>query len=87
MILVWVHCDFTQFSDHFSAMGLQDGCIVFHSRMSTLCFQGLLTDGSGFESYPASLTLPAESGVLPVKLSGLTKESGELAIIGEWGEG
>ena len=49
----------------------------------TLCFQGLMTEGTEFESYPTSLTLPAESGPFPVKIMGLPKKPGQLTVIGE----
>ena len=45
-------------------------------------FQGLMTEGCQFESYPASLTLPAESGPFQVKVTGNASESGELSILG-----
>ena len=44
--------------------------------------QGLLTEGPQFESYPSSLSLPAESGAVHVKLTGVPKEAGLLTIQG-----
>ncbi|ELU16047.1 hypothetical protein CAPTEDRAFT_114828 [Capitella teleta] len=43
---------------------------------------GLLTEGIKFESYPSSLSLPAESGPFHVKLTGVPKESGSLVVHG-----
>ncbi|XP_064652113.1 trafficking protein particle complex subunit 9-like isoform X2 [Lineus longissimus] len=43
---------------------------------------GLLTEGVEFESYPANLSLPAESGPYPVKILCTPKGSGQLNVIG-----
>jgi hypothetical protein len=45
--------------------------------------QRLLTSGVVFESLPASLSLPPESGPHPVILSGTPKEIGELEVLGK----
>lgn len=44
--------------------------------------QGLLPDGIAFETFPASLSLPAESGPYPVNLLGTPRSAGELIILG-----
>ncbi|XP_076361025.1 LOW QUALITY PROTEIN: trafficking protein particle complex subunit brun [Tachypleus tridentatus] len=43
---------------------------------------GLLADGIAFESFPACLSLPAESGPYPVNLLGTPRGTGELQILG-----
>ncbi|KAM8882831.1 trafficking protein particle complex subunit 9 isoform 1-T1 [Synchiropus picturatus] len=43
---------------------------------------GLLTSGVEFESLPAALSLPAESGLYPVTLVGIPQTSGNIAING-----
>lgn len=42
----------------------------------------LMTDGVAFESHPTSLTLPPESGPVPVQLSGIPRGNGKLEILG-----
>ncbi|XP_015791675.2 protein brunelleschi [Tetranychus urticae] len=42
----------------------------------------LLTDGVAFQTYPTSLTLPAESGPFPIQLTGTPLNSGKLDILG-----
>nr|XP_033789554.1 trafficking protein particle complex subunit 9 isoform X3 [Geotrypetes seraphini]XP_033789555.1 trafficking protein particle complex subunit 9 isoform X3 [Geotrypetes seraphini]XP_033789556.1 trafficking protein particle complex subunit 9 isoform X3 [Geotrypetes seraphini]XP_033789557.1 trafficking protein particle complex subunit 9 isoform X3 [Geotrypetes seraphini] len=43
---------------------------------------GLLTSGVDFESLPAALSLPAESGLYPVTLVGVPRTTGQIAING-----
>lgn len=47
------------------------------------CFQGLLTSGVEFESLPAALSLPAESGLYPVTLVGVPRTAGNITVNGE----
>lgn len=47
--------------------------------------QGLITEGVEFDTFPATPSLPAESGPCLVKLVGLPKAAGELNIIGKNG--
>lgn len=42
----------------------------------------LITDGIPFQTYPTSLTLPAESGPFPIQLTGTPLSSGKLDILG-----
>lgn len=46
-------------------------------------FQGLLTTGVEFESLPAALSLPAESGLYPVTLVGVPQTTGQITINGK----
>lgn len=46
-------------------------------------FQGLLTSGVDFESLPAALSLPAESGLYPVTLVGVPRTAGTITVSGE----
>lgn len=48
-----------------------------------LSFQGLLTSGVEFESLPAALSLPAESGLYPVTLVGVPRTAGNITVNGE----
>lgn len=58
---------------------------------SGLCFlivllhflQGLLTSGVEFESLPAALSLPAESGLYPVTLVGVPQTTGMITVNGK----
>lgn len=53
------------------------------------CFtiiQGLLTSGVEFESLPAALSLPAESGLYPVTLVGVPRTAGNITVNGESSE-
>ncbi|XP_038615904.1 trafficking protein particle complex subunit 9 [Tachyglossus aculeatus] len=43
---------------------------------------GLLTSGVEFESLPAALSLPAESGLYPVTLVGVPQTTGQIAVNG-----
>ncbi|XP_074120839.1 trafficking protein particle complex subunit 9 isoform X1 [Sminthopsis crassicaudata] len=43
---------------------------------------GLLTSGVEFESLPAALSLPAESGLYPVTLVGVPRSTGQISING-----
>ena len=56
---------------------------------AVLChlLQGLLTSGVEFESLPAALSLPAESGLYPVTLVGVPQTTGTIAVNGKqvWG--
>lgn len=45
--------------------------------------QGLLTSGVEFESLPAALSLPAESGLYPVTLVGVPRTSGNITVNGK----
>ena len=47
--------------------------------------QGLITSGVEFESLPAALSLPAESGLYPVTLVGVPKIPGPITITGTFG--
>ena len=47
------------------------------------CIQGLLTSGVEFESLPAALSLPAESGLYPVTLVGLPRTAGNITVNGQ----
>lgn len=47
------------------------------------CFQGLLTSGVEFESLPAALSLPAESGLYPVTLVGVPRTAGNITVNGQ----
>lgn len=50
----------------------------------SICFpQGLLTAGVEFESLPAALSLPAESGLYPVTLVGVPQTTGQITINGK----
>lgn len=51
--------------------------------LSPPCFQGLLTSGVEFESLPAALSLPAESGLYPVTLVGVPRTAGNITVNGE----
>lgn len=51
---------------------------------SIFVFKGLLADSIPFESFPACLSLPAESGPYPVNLLGTPLSSGELQILGNY---
>lgn len=42
----------------------------------------LITDGIPFQTYPTSLTLPAESGPFPIQLTGTPLSFGKLEILG-----
>lgn len=46
-------------------------------------FQSLLTSGVEFESLPAALSLPAESGLYPVTLVGVPRTAGNITVNGE----
>lgn len=51
-----------------------------------LSVQGLLTSGVDFESLPAALSLPAESGLYPVTLVGVPQTTGTITVNGKsWG--
>ncbi|KAI5100868.1 trafficking protein particle complex subunit 9 isoform X1, partial [Silurus meridionalis] len=43
---------------------------------------GLLTSGVDFESLPAALSLPAESGLYPVTLVGVPRTAGTITVVG-----
>lgn len=45
--------------------------------------QGLLTSGVEFESLPAALSLPAESGLYPVTLVGVPQTTGMITVNGK----
>lgn len=47
------------------------------------CIQGLLTSGVEFESLPAALSLPAESGLYPVTLVGVPRTAGNITVNGQ----
>lgn len=47
--------------------------------------QGLLTSGVEFESLPAALSLPAESGLYPVTLVGVPQSAGQITVSGKCG--
>lgn len=49
------------------------------------CIQGLLTSGVEFESLPAALSLPAESGLYPVTLVGVPRTAGNITVNGQCG--
>lgn len=49
----------------------------------TFFFQGLLTTGVEFESLPAALSLPAESGLYPVTLVGVPQTTGQITVNGK----
>ena len=54
-----------------------------HSRVSCRPLQGLLTSGVEFESLPAALSLPAESGLYPVTLVGVPQTTGTITVNGK----
>lgn len=60
--------------------GLGLGC-AHRCPLSTL--QGLLTSGVEFESLPAALSLPAESGLYPVTLVGVPQTTGTITVNGK----
>lgn len=43
-----------------------------------------MTSGVDFESLPAALSLPAESGLYPVTLVGVPRTAGNITISGEF---
>ncbi|CAH2286014.1 trafficking particle complex subunit 9 isoform X1 [Pelobates cultripes] len=51
----------------------------FELRVETM---GLLTSGVDFESLPAALSLPAESGLYPVTLVGVPRTTGQITVNG-----
>ncbi|XP_069588054.1 trafficking protein particle complex subunit 9 [Ranitomeya imitator] len=51
----------------------------FELRVETM---GLLTSGVEFESLPAALSLPAESGLYPVTLVGVPRTTGQISVNG-----
>ncbi|KAG8441588.1 hypothetical protein GDO86_010680 [Hymenochirus boettgeri] len=51
----------------------------FELRVETM---GLLTSGVEFESLPAALSLPAESGLYPVTLVGVPRTTGQITVNG-----
>uniref|UniRef100_A0A8C1GQR9 Trafficking protein particle complex 9 n=1 Tax=Cyprinus carpio TaxID=7962 RepID=A0A8C1GQR9_CYPCA len=58
---------------------------VLTTVLYILCYcvhQGLLTSGVDFESLPAALSLPAESGLYPVTLVGVPRTAGNITING-----
>lgn len=61
-------------------MGPGGGC-----THCVLCrpLQGLLTSGVEFESLPAALSLPAESGLYPVTLVGVPQTTGTITVNGK----
>lgn len=52
-------------------------------RVSCRPPQGLLTSGVEFESLPAALSLPAESGLYPVTLVGVPQTTGTITVSGK----
>lgn len=60
---------------HGSEPGLLTGLLHF--------LQGLLTSGVEFESLPAALSLPAESGLYPVTLVGVPQTTGTITVNGK----
>lgn len=54
------------------------------SRCPGAWLQGLLTSGVEFESLPAALSLPAESGLYPVTLVGVPRTPGTITVNGKW---
>ncbi|MEQ2257093.1 Trafficking protein particle complex subunit 9 [Ilyodon furcidens] len=50
--------------------------------MIACCTGGLLTSGVEFESLPAALSLPAESGLYPVTLVGVPRTAGNITVNG-----
>lgn len=56
---------------------------VDHCPSNLPCAQGLLTSGVEFESLPAALSLPAESGLYPVTLVGVPRTAGNITVNGE----
>eukprot|EP00064_Thunnus_orientalis_P000107 superscaffoldBa00000005_g107 len=50
--------------------------------MESTKFVGLLTSGVEFESLPAALSLPAESGLYPVTLVGVPRTAGNITVNG-----
>ncbi len=60
--------------------------LVLYTDRCILCdcvCQGLVTSGVDFESLPAALSLPAESGLYPVTLVGVPRTAGNITINGE----
>ncbi|GAB6019419.1 hypothetical protein CHUAL_001000 [Chamberlinius hualienensis] len=53
--------------------------LPFELRVTNM---GLLPDGIAFETFPACLSLPAESGPFPVNLLGTPRSTGELLLLG-----
>lgn len=53
------------------------------SLVVLMSVQGLLTSGVEFESLPAALSLPAESGLYPVTLVGVPRTSGNITVNGK----
>uniref|UniRef100_A0A7N6BXJ0 Trafficking protein particle complex 9 n=1 Tax=Anabas testudineus TaxID=64144 RepID=A0A7N6BXJ0_ANATE len=56
--------------------------LVITSYHMLCCIQGLLTSGVEFESLPAALSLPAESGLYPVTLVGVPRTAGNITVNG-----
>lgn len=56
------------------------GAELVHGARPSL--QGLLTSGVEFESLPAALSLPAESGLYPVTLVGVPQTTGTITVNG-----
>lgn len=58
---------------------------VYHKwiYLYNVFFQGLLTTGVEFESLPAALSLPAESGLYPVTLVGVPQTTGQITVNGK----
>ncbi|CAH1773233.1 unnamed protein product [Owenia fusiformis] len=60
-------------------------CLQVYNPMPTelkVTSLGLMTDVVAFECFPASMTLPPESGPYPVKILGTPRENGELKLVG-----
>lgn len=58
-------------------------CIINRFICVLVFFQGLLTTGVEFESLPAALSLPAESGLYPVTLVGVPQTTGQITVNGK----
>lgn len=83
----WARCQSTMQSSQpgllvqviFTAASLYD----LHIYIFSCLFQSLLTSGVEFESLPAALSLPAESGLYPVTLVGVPRTAGNITVNGE----
>lgn len=64
-------------------MGVHHGSGLSLLTVLLRFLQGLLTSGVEFESLPAALSLPAESGLYPVTLVGVPQTTGMITVNGK----
>lgn len=81
-VLLWTRCPF---GSHPGVFQLCLCCFLICMYDVTFPFQSLLTSGVEFESLPAALSLPAESGLYPVTLVGVPRTAGNITVNGEFG--